>query len=129
MDIRTHLAVNRELCGTPMRLGPGSATVELATTRQMAADDSGLVHGGFVFGMADFAAMIAVNHPNVVLASSESRFLKPVRAGERLLAEANVSSEKGKWRTVDVRVTRGEDAVFQGVFSCVVPERHVLGAG
>lgn len=129
MDIRTHLAVNRELCGTPLRLGPGSATVELATTRQMAADDSGLVHGGFVFGMADFAAMIAVNHPNVVLASSESRFLKPVRAGERLLAEANVSSEKGKWRTVDVRVTRGEDEVFQGVFSCVVPERHVLGAG
>ncbi len=129
MDIRTHLAVSRELCGTPLRLGPGSSTVELATTRQMAADDSGLVHGGFVFGMADFAAMIAVNHPNVVLASSESRFLKPVRAGERLLAEAHISSEKGKWRTVDVRVTRGEDEVFQGVFSCVVPERHVLGAG
>jgi acyl-coenzyme A thioesterase PaaI-like protein len=48
----------------------------------MAVDDRGLVHGGFVFGLADHAAMLAVNDPNVVLGAASTRFLKPVRVGE-----------------------------------------------
>jgi acyl-coenzyme A thioesterase PaaI-like protein len=44
----------------------------------MAADQRGLVHGGFTFGLADYAAMVAVNDPNVVLGAAEVRFLAPV---------------------------------------------------
>jgi len=46
----------------------------------MAVDQMGLVHGGFTFGAADFAAMAAVNDPNVVLVSSECRFFKPCKS-------------------------------------------------
>ncbi len=67
MEIKTHLAIDRRLCGEPLELREGFASVELTTTREMEADSSGLVHGGFVFGLADHAAMLAVNHPNVVL--------------------------------------------------------------
>ena len=92
----------------------------------MAADERGLVHGGFVFGAADYAAMLAVNDPNVVLGAAETRFLKPVVVGEEVVAEARVESEKGKKRVVEVTVRRGEDEVCQATLTCFVLPQHVL---
>ncbi len=66
-DINTHEKINQSLCGKPVELTPGHSIVELETTPDMEADGSGLVHGGFIFGLADYAAMIAINHPFVVL--------------------------------------------------------------
>ena len=126
MTPRTHLAIDPRLVGTPLELGDGTARVELTAAPEMAADERGLVHGGFVFGLADYAAMLAVNEPNVVLGSSEVRFLKPVVVGERLVAEAAVEEKSGKKIRVRVTVRRGGDEVFIGAFVCFVPERHVL---
>jgi len=125
--IATHHRIDRRLCGTPVRLYEGACTVELTLTDEMRADDSGLVHGGFIFGLADYAAMLAVNHPNVVLGKADIAFLKPARSGERLRAEARVSSSEGRKRTVAVDVFRNEEKVFTGTMLCAVPDRHVLG--
>jgi len=95
---------------------------------EMAADERGLVHGGFVFGLADYAAMLAVNHPNVVLGSAEVRFLKLVVVGERLVARAAIEESDGRRSRVRVEVKRGEEAVMSGTFACFTLERHVLGA-
>jgi acyl-coenzyme A thioesterase PaaI-like protein len=122
----THRAIDRRLCGRPVELAPGRARVELATVPEMAADERGLVHGGFVFGCADYAAMLAVGHPLVVLAGAEVRFLAPVAVGETVVAEARVSAEEGRRREVEVTVDRGGTAVFTGTFRCVVPTYHVL---
>ena len=126
MNIQTHQSIDRDLCGDPVSLSEGRSLVRMATTPAMAADSSGLVHGGFVFGMADYAAMLAVNHPNVVLGSAESSFLKPVKAGDLLEAEASVKQESGRKRTVEVTVRRGETAVMTGTFLCFVLDKHVL---
>jgi acyl-coenzyme A thioesterase PaaI-like protein len=126
LDLRTHRAVDRRLAGEPLALAPGRAQVALTTLPEMAADDSGLVHGGFVFGLADHAAMLAVNHPHVVLASAEARFARPVAVGERLVAEARIEEETGRKRIVAVTVAREGEEVFSGRFVCLVPERHVL---
>jgi acyl-coenzyme A thioesterase PaaI-like protein len=77
--------------------------VELDLLPEMAADDHGLIHGGFVFGLADYAAMLAINHPNVVLGACEMRFLKPLLVGQTLVAEARLESEQGKKRFVASR--------------------------
>lgn len=92
----------------------------------MAADDSDLVHGGFVFGFADYAAMLAVNHPNVVLGRAESRFLKPVAVGDALVADAEILERTGNKRLVQVAVKRNGETVFDGEFVCYVLDRHVL---
>ncbi len=126
MQPNTHLALSSKLCGVPRELEKGRAVLELYTTLEMAADDLGLVHGGFVFGLADAAAMFAINEPNVVLGSAETRFLAPVVAGEVLRASAQLVRLEGKKHYVEVDVVRGEDKVFQGTFVCFVPERHVL---
>jgi acyl-coenzyme A thioesterase PaaI-like protein len=141
-EIHTHASIDRGLCGEPVALGPGRAEVVLTPTAAMVADAHGLVHGGFVFGLADHAAMLAVNEPTVVLAKAESRFLAPVRAGERLVALARVESrleeERARGGRPDRPVVRGRPivqvtvegpdgrAVFAGTFHCAVPARHVL---
>ena len=126
MEINTHEKISRELCGVPRETGAGFSRVELTATEEMVVDDRDLVHGGFIFGLADHAAMIAVNDPNVLLASSNVKFLKPVRAGERVEARAVVENPGERKQTVSVTVTRGETEVFRGQFLCAVLDRHVL---
>jgi acyl-coenzyme A thioesterase PaaI-like protein len=122
----THLEIDAALVGTVSELAPGSAIVELETTSAMSADAEGLVHGGFVFGAADYAAMLAVNDPNVVLGSAETRFLAPLRVGQSIRLVARVDAEKGKKRVVLVEGSCGDQAVFTGTFTCFVLEQHVL---
>jgi acyl-coenzyme A thioesterase PaaI-like protein len=131
VESRTHLGISPELCGVPVELLPGAAVATLTATQEMAADARGLVHGGFVFGLADYAAMLAVNDPNVVLGAADCRFLAPVRVGEELTAKAhkerpNGDLPEGRRRQVVVSVLRGEEEVFQGRFTCFVLDRHVL---
>ena len=132
MRIETHLGLDRRLCGEPVELGQGTATVAWTAGPETAADETGLVHGGFVFGVADHAAMLAVNAPTVVLGSAEVRFMKPVVVGERLLARAKVEETAGRKRIVAVEVGRDrrdhedQEVVFAGRFTCLVPDRHVL---
>jgi acyl-coenzyme A thioesterase PaaI-like protein len=122
----THLSIDHRLCGVPLVLAKGAASVALVTTEEMAADDRGLIHGGFIFGLADYAAMLAVNDPNVVLASAETRFRKPVEVGDRLVAAAHVDETTGRKNRVHVEVRRGEDLVMTGEMHCLVLDQHVL---
>lgn len=126
VETHTHLAIDPDLVGTPTRLEPGEAWVSLELTGQMAADYRGLVHGGFVFGLADYAGMLAVDDPLVVLGAASLRFLRPCRVGEQLEAHARVESEAGKKRSVVVAVRRGDVVVMEGELTCFVPDAHVL---
>jgi predicted thioesterase len=70
--------------------------------------------------------MIAVNHPHVVLGASDVKFLKPVRVGETVTAKARVQEVKGKKYWVSVSVSRSDEDIFQGMFTCFVLDKHVL---
>jgi acyl-coenzyme A thioesterase PaaI-like protein len=107
MRINTHHHISKELCGTPVKIEKDYSLVRLETNEAMKVDNSGLIHGGFIFGTADYAAMLAVNHPNVVLGSAEVQFLKPLRSKDTIYAE--------------------DREVFKGTFTCFVLEKHVLG--
>jgi uncharacterized protein (TIGR00369 family) len=126
VDIRTHQSIDRELCGNPVAVSDGSCRVALQTTRQMAVDETGLVHGGFIFSLADHAAMVAVNHPYVVLGGADVRFVRPVAAGALAVAEARVGQTDGRKRLVDTTVTVAGEVVFEGRMTCFVLDQHVL---
>ncbi len=126
MQIETHQKIDQRLCGKPIQVEKGFSRVELETTSDMTVDNTGLVHGGFLFGLADYAAMIAVNHPNVVLGAADVKFLKPVRVNQTVVAEARVEEVQGKKHWVAVSVGNSEEVVFQGMFTCFVPDKHVL---
>jgi acyl-coenzyme A thioesterase PaaI-like protein len=127
MYLKTHLAINKSLCGQLLSMDEGIAIVKINTTSEMVVDDHKLVHGGFIFGAADYAAMAAVNDPNVVLGSAEVKFLKPSKSGDSLTLTAKVTEAIGKRRRVDVEgVDEARTIIFSGIFTCFVLEKHVL---
>ncbi len=127
--VKTHELASPKLVGEPVEaVDDEHAVAVLQTTNEMAVDEKGLVHGGFTFSLADYAAMIAVNHPYVVLAEAHVKFTKPVKAGEKLVAEAKVVKKERRKRIVEVTVKRSSDGekVLEGTFTCVVLDKHVL---
>lgn len=125
MEIETHLNADPKYLGTPVSIQNSlEAEVELVALREMAVDGKGLVHGGFTFSLADYAAMLAVNHPNVVLGGAECRSLAPVKVGELMKARAVVTNVQGRRMDMDVFV--GDERMFRGTLDCYVLGSHVV---
>ena len=124
--IKTHEKINVDLNGEITLLERGYVELRLVTTPEMIADDVGLIHGGFIFSAADYAAMVAVNEKNVVLVGSDCQFLSPVKFHDEVNIIAKVRHKEGRKRNVHVEGFVLDIKVFEGEFKTVVTERHVL---
>ena len=124
--LKTHERVNHDLSGEIVTLENGYVKLKLVTIPEMVADHHGLIHGGFVFSAADYAAMAAVNEENVVLVASDCQFLSPVKNGDIINIVAKVRHKEGRKRNVHVTGHVLDIKVFEGEFKTVVTERHVL---
>ncbi|MFA7354765.1 MAG: hotdog domain-containing protein [Sulfurimonadaceae bacterium] len=124
--LHTHERINQELCGEIEKLEQGFVKLKLVTVSEMVVDSTGLIHGGFIFSAADFAAMAAVNEKNVVLVASDCQFLSPVKFGDIVYFTAKVRHKEGRKRNVHVIGNVLDIKVFEGEFKTVVTERHVL---
>ena len=126
VTLQTHLKMNLNLSGEITLIERGYVELRLTTSADMVADDMGLVHGGFIFSAADFAAMAAVNERNVVLVGSDCQFLSPVRLHDEVEFVARVRHQDGKKRDVHVTGHVLDIKVFEGEFKTVITDRHVL---
>jgi len=124
--LRTHENINHDLSGEILRMEKGYVELRLTTNSEMVADDQGLIHGGFIFSAADYAAMVAVNERNVVLVGSDCQFLSPVKFGDEVNFVARVRHKEGRKRNVYVEGHVLDIKVFEGEFKTVITERHVL---
>ena len=124
--LQTHDRVNQDLSGEIIKLEKGYVELRLTTTSDMLADDIGLIHGGFIFSAADYAAMAAVNERNVVLVGSDCQFLSPVKFHDEVNIIARLRHKEGRKRNVHVEGFVLDIKVFEGIFKTVVTERHVL---
>ena len=124
--LKTHEKVNRDLNGEILKHERGYVELRLTTIPEMIADSVGLIHGGFIFSAADYAAMAAVNEKNVVLVASDCQFLSPVKFHDEVNIIARVRHKEGRKRNVHVEGYVLDIKVFEGEFKTVVTDRHVL---
>lgn len=124
----THLLASKKLIGEVISIENNTAKVTLTITPEMAVDNYQLAHGSFVFGLADYAAMVAINEPTVVLGKAETKFMKPVVVDDKLTAIATITDKSHpKKIVVSATVTNQTNAlVFEGNFVCFVLEKHIL---
>ncbi|MEX1382959.1 PaaI family thioesterase [Lutibacter sp.] len=123
----THLLASKKLIGSVVSIGNDCATVKLTILEEMIVDTYNLSHGSFVFGLADYAAMVAVNKPTVVLGKATTKFLKPVVLNDEVTAIATITEISGKKISISVGVKNQKDElVFEGEFVCFVLEKHIL---
>lgn len=125
-DLQTHNKVKSQLCGTIVKLEAGYSSTTLLTTKEMSVDDLGLVHSGFVFGAADYAAAVAVNEPNVVIIGSRSKFLAPAKVDDLIEFVARAKFEDSRKREIKVTGHINDIKVYEGLFSAVVLEQHIF---
>ncbi len=123
---QTHNLTDKELVGVVVELKEGYSKVKLDANEKMKVDEKGLIHGGFTFGLADYAAMVCVNHPNVVLGGAEVKFWSPVKVNDTMVAKAFLIKKEGKKNIVEVEISVENRKVFSGVFTCYILEKHVL---
>jgi acyl-coenzyme A thioesterase PaaI-like protein len=123
----THQLASEKLIGSVISIGNDCATVKLTITEEMIVDSYNLSHGSFVFGLADYAAMVAINEPTVVLGKASTKFLKPVVLNDEVTAVAKITETSGKKISVSVDVkNQKKELVFEGEFICFVLEKHIL---
>ena len=99
-------------------VGPGRARLRMRATKEM-ANLHGLVHGGYLFLLADAAFAYASNsHGRPAVAhSAQVTFLRPAAVDDELVAEAVEVERYGRSGVYDVTVTRSDAeiiAVFRG---------------
>ncbi|MDX9813306.1 MAG: hotdog domain-containing protein [Sulfurimonas sp.] len=124
--LKTHLSINQELCGEIEYMDNFMVKLKLETTYDMLAEENGLIHSGFIFGAADYAAMAVVNDKNVVLVASDCQFLSPVRMGDTVNFKAKVRHKEGRKRNVHVIGEVMDIKVFDGEFKTVITENNIL---
>jgi len=122
----THNMINQDLNGELLVIEQGYVEIKLETTPEMVVDKLGLIHGGFIFSAADYAAMAAVNEKNVVLVASECQFLSPVKLHDEVNFVARVRHKEGRKRNVNVVGYVHDIKVFDGEFKTVILEKHIL---
>ncbi|WP_333804321.1 PaaI family thioesterase [Sulfurospirillum sp.] len=125
-DLKTHVKVKSTLIGNLIELTKNGAKVVLQTTTDMCVDEFGLIHSGFIFGSAEYAAVAAVNEANVVVIGCRSKFFAPAKLGDLITFEAKGRFEDARKREIKVVGMINEIKVFEGIFQAVLLERHIL---
>ncbi len=108
---------DRAARGAGVRLldvGPGRARVAM-TVQERHVNGHGICHGGYLFLLADAALAYASNSHGVsaVAAGADIAFLRPVRLGTELVAEAVERALAGRSGLYDVSVRAGDEAVAE----------------
>lgn len=125
-DLKTHLKIKSILVGNLVAMSKNTSKVVLQTTHDMSVDEFGLIHSGFLFGSAEYAAVAAVNEPNVVVIGCRSKFFAPAKVGDLITFEAKGRFEDARKREIKVIGMINEIKVFEGLFQAVLLERHIL---
>ncbi len=92
----------------------GRATARMQVRADM-VNGHGIVHGAFVFAVADTAFACACNShgPVTVAAAADITFVAPARLGEQLVARAEERTRFGRSGIYDVTVRRGADVIAE----------------
>jgi acyl-CoA thioesterase len=91
-------------------VAPGLARMSMLVRTDM-VNGHGLCHGGFIFTLADStAAFAAGSHGERAVAQHATiTYIRPVRSGEILIADAEERSRSGRSGIYDIHVTGSSD--------------------
>jgi len=120
----------REIVGEIVDIQLGSRGVSiLETTEDMALERTGVVRGHHIFAQAEALAIAIIDADAAITALANSKFKRPGRVGERLVAKAEIVRTKGPQLVGQVVTRSGDEQVFRGKFLVSeVNDEGALGA-
>ncbi len=110
-----------EIIGELIDLTLGKSGISiLETSKDMTFSKSNVVRGHHIFSQAESLAMSVIDAEVALTGVSNIKYIQPVKAGEKLIAKAEVVRVRGNKHFVHVFTYVGQVQVFRGKFILVV---------
>lgn len=117
--------IDSSICGELLTLSKNKAEVSFIPKESMIYDDK-IIHSGFIFGAASYAAMCAINKKNSLIITSETKFFAPVELGQEVLFRAVALQSEGKKCEVRVEGLLLDIKIFEGIFSVAIFDKKLF---
>lgn len=106
-----------DIMGELVYIHPGKEAISvLETSRQMLFADSRVVRGHYIYSMAETLAIAVSDTDAALIGVANIKYKKPILAGVRLTARAEVRKIEDEKITVWVKIRQDDTEVFQGKF-------------
>lgn len=107
----------QEIVGELIEIDPGKRGLSILETDQtMCLEKCNIIRGHIIFAQANSLANAVADVQVALTGKAEVSYLRTVRAGERLIAKAQVIEKKGHRYLSEVVVRSKEEVVFTGTF-------------
>lgn len=107
----------QEIVGELIEIEPGKRGLSLLETDQtMCLEKCNIIRGHIIFAQANSLANAVADVQVALTGKTEFTFLRTVRAGEKIIAKAQVLEKKGHRFLMEVVVRSKEDIVAKGNF-------------
>ena len=108
---------NTEIVGELIEIEPGKRGLSLLETDQsMCLERCNIIRGHIIFAQANSLANAVADVQVALTGRAEVHFLRKARAGEKLIAKAQVMEKDGHRFLIEVVVRSKEDVVCRGEF-------------
>lgn len=115
--------IGTEIVGELVDLNLGINGISiLETTPEMAFSKTNVVRGHHIFSQAETLAMAVIDAEVALTGVSNIKYLSPVRAGDKLVAKAEVTRVRENDHFVHVKIYVNQVQVFRGKFILVIIE-------
>ena len=107
----------RDIIGEVIEIEPGKRGLSiLDTDHSMCLEKCDIIRGHIIFAQANSLANAVVDVPVALTAEANLKYYQTARAGERLIAKAQIIEKKGHRFRVEVMVRSKEQVVCNGHF-------------
>lgn len=115
-----------DLCGSIIKMSEEEVLVKFTPSEQMIGDQNNLIHSGFIFNAANYAAMCLVNQAHSLTIGAEVQFLAPIELEQEMLFLATIKYTNDRKYKVLVKGTLLDIKIFEGVFHISVFDKELF---
>lgn len=115
-----------DLCGSIIKMSEEEVLVKFTPNEQMIGDQNNLIHSGFIFNAANYAAMCLVNQAHSLTIGAEVQFLAPIELEQEMLFLATIKYTNDRKYKVLVKGTLLDIKIFEGVFHISVFDKELF---
>ena len=125
-DLLICTEMSPSVVGELLELYSNKAVVRFSPTERMIMDESKMIHAGFVFNAASFAAMAAINKKYSVLIAADVKFLAPIELGHEVTFKAEAIQSDTKKCEVKVEGYLLDIKIFDSLFHIAVFDKKIF---
>lgn len=126
IELQACTSLKGELVGNIVKMTYEEVITKFVPTKQMISDESNLIHSGFIFNAANYAAMCLVNQSHAITIGSEVEFLAPVEFEQEMMFLATVKQSNNKKFEINVKGTLLDIKIFEAIFHIAVFEKQLF---